>query len=88
METTTPPDKASGSDTPTNVHDFQKNVTKRLNAMTDRQDSIQALSMWMIHHKSECQKIASCWLAALKRGILLAMFSALTYQFKTHAFTL
>lgn len=53
---------------PTTVLGFQKSVNKRLNAMTDRQDSIQALSMWMIHHKTDCQKIAGCWLAAMKRG--------------------
>jgi len=52
----------------TNLLDFQKSVSKRLDSMTDRQDSIQALSMWMIHHKTECQKIAACWLAAVKRG--------------------
>ena len=68
------PDDSSGSgtggdSTPSNVHDFQKNVNKRLDSMTDRQDSIQALSLWMIHHKTECQKIAACWLAAMKRGM-------------------
>lgn len=65
----------TGADTPTSQHEFQKNVTKRLNAMTDRQDSIQALSMWMIHHKGQCQKIVSCWLAAVKRGIVLEFHS-------------
>lgn len=60
-----------GGGTPTNDNDFQKNVTKRIDAMTDRQDSIQALSMWIIHHKNQCQKITNCWLAALKRGRLM-----------------
>lgn len=61
---------SSGGDLtpPNNIMDFQKSVNNRINAMTDRQDSIQALSLWMIHHKTDCQKIASCWLAAMKRG--------------------
>lgn len=73
MSASASPGESSGSgtggeQTPTNIHDFQKSVNKRLDAMTDRQDSIQALSLWMIHHKTECQKIASCWLACMKRG--------------------
>lgn len=55
-------------ETPNDIRQFQKTVNGRLNAMTDRQDSIQALSLWLIHHKNQCQIIASCWLAAVKRG--------------------
>lgn len=77
MDSSPSPGKSSGdkkaatgesSSSPSNTFDFQKSVSNRLNAMTDRQDSIQALSLWMIHHKTDCQKIAACWLAAMKRG--------------------
>lgn len=85
MSATESPEDSSGSatggdSTPSNVHDFQKNVNKRLDGMTDRQDSIQALSLWMIHHKTECQKIASCWLASMKRGMCVLVLPLLHHR--------
>ena len=46
----------------------EENVQKKLESVTSAQDSIQSMSMWIIHHKSHHKKIIDIWLKTLKKG--------------------
>ncbi|XP_041370408.1 regulation of nuclear pre-mRNA domain-containing protein 2-like [Gigantopelta aegis] len=46
----------------------EESVQKKLDSVTSAQDSIQSMSMWIIHHKSHHKKIVNVWLKALKNA--------------------
>jgi len=49
-------------------------VEKKLMAATNTQESVQSLSMWALHHKTQHEKIVSIWFRVLKMGMQYAWF--------------
>lgn len=45
-----------------------ENLEKKFNTVVNTQDSIQTLSLWLLHHKAHHQKIVSSWMKVLKKG--------------------
>lgn len=43
-------------------------IEKKLMSFNNTQDSVQALSLWIMHNKSHHQKIVDTWLKVLRRG--------------------
>lgn len=43
------------------------NLVKKLEQVTTTQDSIQTLSLWVLHHKSHCKQIVEQWLACYRK---------------------
>jgi len=43
-------------------------VEKKLMAATNTQESVQSLSMWALHHKTQHEKIVAIWFKVLKMG--------------------
>jgi hypothetical protein len=46
----------------------EEGVQKRLMSVTNTQDSIQSLSLWIIHHKTHHARIVELWYKALKKS--------------------
>ncbi|KAL8602315.1 hypothetical protein ACOMHN_022828 [Nucella lapillus] len=46
----------------------EENVEKRLMSVTNSQDSIQSLSLWIIHHKTHHTRIAELWYKIMKKS--------------------
>lgn len=44
------------------------NLVKKLEQVTTTQDSIQTLSLWVLHHKSHCKQIVEQWLACYRKS--------------------
>ena len=44
-------------------------VEKKLLAATNTQESVQSLSMWALHHKTQHEKIVGIWFKVLKMGM-------------------
>ena len=49
----------------------QKAFERKLQNMSSAQDSVQTVSLWMIHHKKNANDMASVWLDQLRKGIPL-----------------
>lgn len=47
----------------------QKAFERKLQNMSSAQDSVQTVSLWMIHHKKHADDMAFVWLDQLKKGI-------------------
>jgi len=47
----------------------ESSVEKKLRSLTNTQDSIQGLSLWIIHHKAHHEKIVELWFKAMKKGL-------------------
>lgn len=45
-------------------------IHKRLSSVENTQESIQSLSLWALHHKTQHEKIVNSWLAIIKTGSL------------------
>ena len=45
----------------------EESVEKKLKTVNNTQDSIQSLSLWIIHHKTNHDKIVELWLKVLKK---------------------
>ncbi|ESP05352.1 hypothetical protein LOTGIDRAFT_102650 [Lottia gigantea] len=45
----------------------EDNVQQKLECITSAQDSIQSVSLWVIHHKSESNQLVKIWLKVLKK---------------------
>lgn len=52
----------------------EDSVEKKLRTVTNTQDSIQTLSLWIIHHKSNHAKIVELWMKVLKKTGRLIVF--------------
>lgn len=48
----------------------EANVQKKLKEVENTVDSIQTLSLWIIHHKANHEKIVDLWLKSVKEGCL------------------
>ena len=46
----------------------QKAFERKLQNMSSTQDSIQTLSLWMIHHKKHADDMVAIWADQLKKG--------------------
>lgn len=46
----------------------QKAFERKLQNMSSTQDSVQTVSLWMIHHKKHAEDMVSVWLEQLKKG--------------------
>ncbi|CAL1526122.1 unnamed protein product [Lymnaea stagnalis] len=47
----------------------EESVEKKLKTVNNTQDSIQSLSLWIIHHKSHHAKIVELWMKVLKKTV-------------------
>ena len=45
-----------------------ENIERKMQGVSNTQDSIQSLSLWAIHHKSDAKQIVDVWLKVVKRG--------------------
>lgn len=57
-----------------------QNLEKKFQGVTNTQDSIQTLSLWLLHHKAHHQKIVAAWMKVLQKGT----YARLIYKFVTH----
>ena len=48
-------------------------LEKKLNDLNNSQQSIQTLSLWLIHHRKHCKLIVQTWLKELKKGKLFLL---------------
>lgn len=48
----------------------QQALEKKLTDLNSSQQSIQTLSLWLIHHKKHCRTIVQIWMKELKKGLL------------------
>lgn len=46
----------------------QKAFERKLQNMSSTQDSVQTVSLWMIHHKKHAEDMVAVWLEQLKKG--------------------
>lgn len=46
----------------------EENLEKKMLNVTNTQDSIQSLSLWLIHHKSHHKRVAEVWLKTVKKA--------------------
>jgi len=49
------------------------NLAKKLNELNGTQQSIQTLSLWLIHHRKHAKTIVQVWLRELKKGMQVHM---------------
>ncbi|CAG5132002.1 unnamed protein product [Candidula unifasciata] len=47
----------------------EDSVEKKLKTVTNTQDSIQTLSLWIIHHKNHHAKIVELWMRVLRKSV-------------------
>lgn len=45
-----------------------ENIERKLQGVSNTQDSIQSLSLWAIHHKTDAKHIVEMWLKVVKKG--------------------
>lgn len=46
----------------------ENNLEKKFQAVTNTQDSIQTLSLWLLHHKAHHHKIVASWMKVLQKA--------------------
>lgn len=46
----------------------ESNLVKKLTTVTNTQDSVQTLSLWIIHHRAHHRKIVDIWSKVLKKS--------------------
>ncbi|XP_054724706.1 regulation of nuclear pre-mRNA domain-containing protein 2-like isoform X2 [Uloborus diversus] len=46
----------------------EENLEKKFQGVANTQDSIQTLSLWLLHHKAHHQKIVAAWMKVLQRA--------------------
>lgn len=46
----------------------QKAFERKLQNMSAAQDSVQTVSLWMIHHKKHADDMVAVWLDQVKKG--------------------
>jgi len=54
-------------------------LEKKLNDLNNSQQSIQTLSLWLIHHRKHHKSIVQTWFKELKKG-LIPSFDCYLYQ--------
>ena len=50
------------------------NLVKKLEQITNTQDAIQTLSLWILHHKTHYKQIVEKWLQCYRKGLYILMF--------------
>lgn len=43
-------------------------VEKKFQSLSNTQDGIQSMALWVIHHKANHEKIVDVWFKVLKKG--------------------
>jgi hypothetical protein len=51
-----------------NILKYDITIERKMQGVSNTQDSIQSLSLWAIHHKSDAKQIVDVWLKVVKRG--------------------
>ena len=46
----------------------EQNLEKKFLSLTNSQESIQTLSLWVLHHKNHYKKIIQVWFKILEKG--------------------
>lgn len=54
----------------------QKAFERKLQNMSSTQDSVQTVSLWMIHHKKHADDMVAVWLEQLKKGSSFVFISS------------
>ena len=44
-------------------------IEKKLMSFNSTQESVQALSLWIMHNKAHHQKIVDAWLTVMRKGV-------------------
>ena len=52
----------------------QKAFERKLQSMSSTQDSVQTVSLWMIHHKKQADDMVAVWLEQLKKGSAFSVY--------------
>ena len=47
----------------------ESSLEKKLSGCVNTQDSIQSLSLWILHHKNHHKRIVQLWMKALEKGL-------------------
>ena len=51
-----------------------KSFDKKLKEMSSRQDSVQTVSLWLIHHRAHSRTIVNLWLDRMKKGKIFVFY--------------
>ncbi|KAJ8304572.1 hypothetical protein KUTeg_018155 [Tegillarca granosa] len=46
----------------------EENIERKMQAVSNTQDSVQSLSLWIIHHKSQHKRIVDVWYKVIKKS--------------------
>ena len=46
----------------------EENIDRKFSNVSNTQDGVQGLSLWIIHHKTEYKKICDGWIKAMKKS--------------------
>jgi regulator of Ty1 transposition protein 103 len=46
----------------------ESSFAKKLSDLNNSQQSIQTLSLWLIHHRKHAKSVAKVWIEVLKQG--------------------
>ena len=59
-------------------------LEKKLSELSNSQQSVQTLSLWLIHHRKHSQTIVTVWLNELKKGTVnvTVCFGACAYSYE------
>ena len=47
----------------------ESSLEKKLSVVTNSQDNIQSLSLWILHHKTHYKRIIQIWFNCFERGL-------------------
>lgn len=52
----------------------EESLVKKLTGVLNTQDSVQTMSLWILHHKANHEQIVEIWLKVLKKGKVFGHF--------------
>ena len=52
----------------------ESNLIKKMTELNPSQQSIQTLSLWLIHHRKRARSIVDIWIKELKTGMFFNMY--------------
>jgi regulator of Ty1 transposition protein 103 len=55
-------------------------LIKKLGDLNTSSQSIQTLSLWLIHHRKHHEKIVKIWILELVKGIFFFFFTLIDYR--------
>lgn len=63
-----------------------KSFERKLKEMSSRQDSVQTVSLWLIHHRAHSKTVVSLWHDHIKKGEGLDISTLQRSVFPEHLF--